>query len=187
MSLQDSYQGAENLTSNGVQRRSFVTDFHDTLADFDGIKHDYFKALVVMHLSGHNVVIASALPEDVVRELNESPVVEGVLGDLGLSLDAKNSVMASFCDVLDKASLGAGLKSRGIEKRPDVFCDDYALMGALGEFYLDPFGDEFEGFCLLASADPDLALETLLKNPAALHVENEADVQRLIDNDGAMS
>ena len=157
-----------DLTPSGAVRRSFVSDFHDTIADGSGVRRDYFKSLVMMHLAGHNVIIASGLHSDAQAELKSDPVVEGVLDELKLSPEERKDIDERLLNVLDKSGLIPQLKVRGVNGRPDVFCDDDPLQGRLGKVHLDPFEAEYEAFCQKGIVDPDRALEELINDPEAL-------------------
>lgn len=161
MSLAKSYSNGDNLTPEGVEKRLFISDFHDTLSTSEGIREGYLRALIKMQLAGHNVVIASGDYANAQEQIDSTSLVDDIFQEMGLSAEDQESVKDNLLKVIDKGSLVRTLKERGVFKVPcDVWCDDMEA-GFLANVHLVPKTDEFVAFVALAQSDPNLALNVL--------------------------
>jgi len=169
------FEGKDGLAPGGIKKRVFVSDVDGTLID-QGVRKDYFRALVKMHLAGHIVPILSGR-ENAEQDVQNSPVVEEVFKGLRLSPDDRNKIRETLLAVGDKApgGLKAAMLAKGVPQdkvlKPDVFCDDDRPQ-CLPVVHLDPNSDQFEAFVALAKNDPNGALDMLLEGGASVHELN---------------
>lgn len=142
-----------------------ISDFHDTLSvGGEGIQEDYLRVLIHLHTDGHDVVIASGLPDAAQAEIDESLLVAQVMESIDQSDETKAQIRASLLTVIDKAGQIDALRARGIDMkriaRPDIYIDD-AMPQLPAKIHLDPRSEEFEDFVATAQLDLKAALVEL--------------------------